>query len=424
MAATWPLWALQPQGLSKQDATRIDGMLKDAYESIRKYYYDASLRGLDWDERYEEFRSRIETAPSLNAGLGIVAAFVDGLEDSHTYFQPPNWSKTVDYGYDVGIVGDDPYVLRVKPKTDAASKLRPGDRVISINDNQVTRESFSRMQYILNLLSPQVATKVVVRGDDGVEREELVQSKVIEGRALTVIGGPGAPLRMSDLIRDMEMAQYQMRPRSAVFGDVLIAKMPTFFAERSDIDGLISKARKAKTMIIDLRDNPGGFIEALRRLAGGLFAEDQLIGTRVTRGGRTPLSAPTRGKDAFTGRLIVLIDSGSGSSAELFARVVQLEGRGQVIGDRSSGRVKEARFFPFSQGRDIILTYGVSITSADVLMADGGSLEGVGVTPDTVMLPTAGDLFAGRDPVLSHAARLAGASLDPLAAAKLFQDRR
>ena len=54
------------------------------------------------------------------------------------------------------------------------------------------------------------------------------------------------------------------------------------------------------------------------------------------------------------------------------------------------------------------------------MMTDGKSLEGTGVRPDEVVLPSALDLAAGRDPVLAHAAQLAGLSLDPVAAGKLF----
>lgn len=59
-------------------------------------------------------------------------------------------------------------------------------------------------------------------------------------------------------------------------------------------------------------------------------------------------------------------------------------------------------------GVDRIVPYGMSMTNADVIMADGVSLEHVGVTPQFKMLLTGTDLAAQRDPVLAAAFKLLG----------------
>jgi len=100
--------------------------------------------------------------------------------------------------------------------------------------------------------------------------------------------------------------------------------------------------------------------------------------------------------------------------------VVQLHARGTVIGDRSSGRVMEARHYDHKLGAETIVPYGVSVTESDLIMGDGKSLEHVGVTPDELDLPTAADMAGGRDPVLAHAADLLGVKLSPEDAGRFF----
>ena len=59
-----------------------------------------------------------------------------------------------------------------------------------------------------------------------------------------------------------------------------------------------------------------------------------------------------------------------------------------------------------------------------MIMPDGNSLEHHGVIPDELRLPSAEDLSAGRDVVMSYAASLHGVTLDPLEAGKLFDFQR
>ena len=120
---------------------------------------------------------------------------------------------------------------------------------------------------------------------------------------------------------------------------------------------------------------------------------------------------------AFRGQVVVLVNATSASASEVTARVVQLERRGAVIGDRTAGAVMLARQRGYTQGhRYRFLFYGLSITEADLVMSDGQSLEKVGVVPDEQVLPTAEDMAAGRDPVLALAAQRLGVTIDAAAA--------
>jgi C-terminal processing protease CtpA/Prc len=183
---------------------------------------------------------------------------------------------------------------------------------------------------------------------------------------------------------------------------------------------MFSIARKHKALVLDLRENPGGAVSTLERMLGSVFDHDLKIADRIGRKELKPQMAKTRGNDTFDGKLVVLIDSGSASAAELFARMVQLEKRGTVVGDRSSGSVMESRRYSETQGANTKILYAFSVTDADLIMKDGKSLEHVGVVPDEVVLPTARDLAEGKNPALVRAAELAGVHLEPAQAGKMF----
>ena len=100
----------------------------------------------------------------------------------------------------------------------------------------------------------------------------------------------------------------------------------------------------------------------MTNLLGGLFDRDARLADRAGRKDMKPIIAKSRGEHAFAGRLVVLVDSASASAAELLARAVQLQKRGVVVGDRSSGSVMEAKIFPYG-GRADGLVYSFEVLS-------------------------------------------------------------
>lgn len=406
--------------ISGSDEYLVSRMLHDAYEAVRSNYYDPTFHGIDLDARYREYEDKLKTVPALNAGLAVVAGFLDGLKDSHTYFSPPARPYKIDYGYRFAPVGSKIFVTRVRPGTDASGKVKPGEQLLALNGVSVTRANFESAEYTFNILEPQETTHLTLRDPLGTDRDVSVATKVVPLRQFHDLTGPGAGMDRADQILEQQAADHVLRMQIAELGDVMIWKMPIFLAENSDIDKLFSIAHRHKTLILDLRGNPGGLIDVMRRMVSNLFEHDVTIADEVTRKGHNQITAKGRGTDAFAGQLIVLVDSGSASSSELLARVVQLEKRGIVMGDRSAGAVMETQFFPYAEGGTVRVFYQFAVTHANLIMGDGKSLEGVGVTPDVVALPTAADLAAGRDPVLSQAAAKGAVTLTPVAAGLLF----
>ncbi|HMD36667.1 MAG TPA: S41 family peptidase [Vicinamibacterales bacterium] len=219
----------------------------------------------------------------------------------------------------------------------------------------------------------------------------------------------------------MEIEEMVHRARDVsepVGRDILVWKMAVF-RDADHVDAMIGKARTYETLVLDLRGNGGGAVDALRRLVSRCFDREVHVATVRQREKRERrIAKPARG--GFRGRLIVLVDSRSASAAEMFARIVQIEKRGDVIGDRTAGAVMSSRIMPHKVGVAGVF-YATSITIGDVRMADGASLEKTGVTPDDLVVPSPADLAAGRDPVLAAAVAMAGGSITPEQAGRLFR---
>ncbi len=403
----------QQTGMSKDDQALIAAMLRTAHDDVRNYYYDPRIRGLDWDGLYQKWDAKIPKAQNVGEGMRLVTAFLRELNDSHTFLLPPLRSVRMDYGYRLEEIGEACFVTQVRPNTDAAAKLRIGDQVLKLDDYLVTREDFHALQYYRVSLAQRNGTVMTVRTPTGEERE-LKVSATEHPINLNPRQNPGRDVMLSRDSREEALSKEIVES-----GDVAIWKLPAFDLPPDWIEKQIGKARRHKAMILNLRGNSGGSAETLSSLVGSLFDHDVKIADRVERDATKPMTAK-RQTHIFEGKLIVLVDASSASASEILARVVQLERRGTVIGDRSAGAVMEAKRYRESTGVSMGPVFGFSVTDANLIMADGKSLEGTGVVPDEILLPTAADLAAGRDPVLARAAELAGSKLDSNAAGKLF----
>ncbi|HXI89455.1 MAG TPA: S41 family peptidase [Blastocatellia bacterium] len=409
------------QSLNAMDRDRGHVMLKVLKNEIKKNYFDAMFRGIDLEARFKAADEKLDRATSLGQVFGIVAQVLLEFEDSHLFFIPPQRSSTTDYGWQMQMVGDKCYVSAVKPGSDAEAKgLKPGDQVKAVDSYAPVRENLWKLKYLYYALRPQPAVRVVVQSPNGADRQLDVMAKVRQGKRRLDLTGSSSENDIWDLIREGENEDRLRRHRYYEMGDeALIWKMPQFDLDERGIDDLMAKAKKRKGLVLDLRGNPGGAEETLKYLLGYFVDADVKIGDIKRRKETKELMVKARG-GGFKGKLVVIIDGESGSSAEIFARMIQMEKAGTVIGDRSAGAVMRAKGYHFQLGADTVVFYGASITDADLIMTDGKSLERVGVTPDVMSLPTAADLAAKRDPVLARAAALVGVKLDPEKAGTMF----
>lgn len=424
-AALFLAGLLMPQSIRAQSFDRIERertltMLGNIKEQLKKHYYDPNMRGMDVEARFKAAEDKLKQSTSLGQAFGIIAQVLLDLDDSHTKFYPPSRPERVEYGWEMQMIGDECYVVAIKPGSDAAAQgLKEGDRILAIERFKPTRKEFWKIHYFYNTLSPRAGFNVVVQSPGGEPREMNLKAKVTPGKRVLDLN---SDIEINAILREMEDDAKLGRHRYYDdLGGVFVWKMPAFDLAEEEVDKIMSKARGRKALVLDLRGNGGGAETTLLRLLGHFFEQDVKMVDIKTRKELKPVVAKTRGKgNVFAGKVFVLVDSESGSSSEVFARVMQLEKRGTVIGDRSAGAVMRSIYRNYEMGAERIVIWGASITNADVIMSDGARLERTGVVPDELLLPKPADMAAKRDLVLARALELAGTNIDPAKAGTLF----
>jgi carboxyl-terminal processing protease len=402
-------------GIGPSERGRARAMLRNVKKELQKNYYDAAFHGLDLEARFLAAERKIETAGSLGQLMGVIAQAVLDLEDSHTWFVPPQRTVSVDYGWRIRMIGDRCVVVAIEPGSDAGARgLRAGDVILEANGVRLTRDNLWKFRYHVQTLRPQAALTVLAQSPGQSPRRVSFAARVRQQKRLLDFA------EGEDFWNEVRHAENSVRTHVLVrYGHVAVWRMPAFDLEDRQLDDFMARVLKRKALVLDLRGNGGGSAETLTRLVSWLFGRAVKIGDLKGRRPLEPQVAKARG-EAFAGTVVALVDSESASASEVLARVLQLEQRGLVVGERTAGAVMRSHFRAYKLGLDRVVVYGMSITDADLIMADGHSLERVGVTPDIDVPPTPEDVAAGRDPALARAVTLAGSAIDPVAAGKLF----
>lgn len=407
-----PVHTSSAQKVGKFEIEQWRDVLRSVKEALKANYYDPQFHGMDVEARFATADAKMKNAQSLGQLVGIVAQVLLDLHDSHTAFIPPRNATRLEYGWRMQPVGEACFVGAVKPGSDAEAKgLQVGDKVLSIDGRPLDRSKIWLAGYLYNVLRPQATMTLVVEKPRKSQQEIVINAQVRESVR-------DWRLRERLAEEDDRLTRDRFHELS---DDVMIWKMPQFELSEEELERSFSKWKNRKALILDLRGNEGGYVDCLERLAGYLFSSNVKIADGRGRKKSEPMVAKSQKEKAFKGQVIVLIDGDSASAAEVFARMVQIERRAIVIGDRSNGSVMQSRYYPLHVGLNNGLSFGITATIADVIMTDGKSLENVGVTPDELLLPTPEQMYLNHDPVLSRAAALVGIKLDPEKAGELFR---
>jgi C-terminal processing protease CtpA/Prc len=403
------------------ERSRHKDMLRFVKEDVKKNYFDPTFKGIDIEASHKIAAEKMDKAQSIGQMSGIIAQFLIDFDDSHLFFLPPGKANKTDYGFDYRMAGPKCFIVSVDKKSEAEkSGLQVGDELLSIEGFQPTRETLWKIRYLFNRLRPQLGLNLIIQKPDGREIRYAIPSTIKQGKKVMDLTGRD----LNEYIRESEDA-YRKQVKQYFYDKLdgaFIWKMPSFSLEPEKVDEIIGRAKKAPALILDLRANGGGRVDMLMRLIANVIDQDLKVADEKRRKETKELITKSRGKDAYAGKIVVLIDSGSASASEIFARVIQLEKRGLILGDRSAGAVMESRYFGRQSGMDTVIFYGASVTIADLIMKDGKSLEKNGVVPDVTIIPTGKDVAARRDVALAKALESVGVTITPEVAGSIFPE--
>ena len=143
-------------------------------------------------------------------------------------------------------------------------------------------------------------------------------------------------------------------------------------------------------VILDLRNNPGGVLEAAVDISGALL-DGGLIVTANGRGHDSNFRHEAASGDLLDGMmLVVMVNGGSASASEIVAGALQDNERAMVVGSQTYGKGSVQTVMPLSNGR------AIKLTTSRYFTPSGQSIHGQGITPD-IIFDDAGieDIMAG-----------------------------
>ena len=331
--------------------------------TISRAEYERLQRYAELDEIWQIVEQYYYQEPDTQAMLdGAEMGLLYGLGDPYTYYYTPDqyaqlWADDEgEYaGIGIQIMGDYATGLctisRVfldSPALDAG--LRKGDVLTRVEDIDVVTTT---LQDAVNIMRGEPGTPVNVQ----VQRGDQLLDFVVD-RAVVHVNW------VNSCMLDGDVGYISLYEFS---GDC----SPSFAVH---LDNLMSQG--AKALVIDLRDNPGGWVDDAQKVAD-MFLEEGNVASLVYRDGTTELYTTTTDGKENPIPLVVLVNEYSASASEILAGALQDRGRATIVGTQTFGKGVVQYVLPVG-------TRGacMQLTVAQYYTPNGNEVHKVGITPD------------------------------------------
>lgn len=291
----------------------------------------------------------------------------------------------------VAAVGD-PYTVFLPPEAQKSTKEQLGGAFQGVGI-QLGYNKEKRLVVIAPLKGTPAEKAGVKAGDMILEIDGQESSSLSLPEAVSKIRGPkGSSVKLS-LLSEQDVKPHEVQ----LVRDTIIVKTVEFEAKttksgksmayirlssfgektREEWDEAVSQALATAPsgVVVDVRNNPGGYLEASVYVASEFLSGGDVVLQEDARGNRQSQRVDKVGK-MLKLPIVVLVNKGSASASEIFAGAIQDRKRGTIIGEQSFGKGT------IQTTEDLAQETGLHITTAKWLTPNGHWVHGVGITPD------------------------------------------
>jgi carboxyl-terminal processing protease len=373
----------------------------EVWQSVRDYFYDPTLRHLDWAAMKEKYR-RLAAAASDEERSAVINRMLGELAASHTRHYTP----------------DDPAYYQLLdifagPLRRELRRLFPDGQVMYPGIGIFTQHIADKT-FISGILDGFPAAKAGLRvGDellaaDGtpyhpirsliakVNQEVTLQvRRSLDGPPHDVVVVPQQIKPNEAFLKAMQESARVIHTHGVAIGYIHVwsyAGAP--YQRLLEHEIFAGTLKEAEALVLDLRDGWGG---AQAQYLDLFIAQGPTV-TMVDRHGDVSVANVKWRKP-----VVMLVNGGTRSGKEILAYGFKKYGLGELIGTRTAGAVLAARAFLLSDGSLLLL-------AVNDVFVDGQHLEGVGVTP-TIEVPFPVEYAQGQDPQLERALELLSRSV-------------